>query len=52
MWASIIALISNFFKAIPDIIKLFTKPTTEKVEGTKQDLDEKEKKFDETGRPQ
>lgn len=52
MWASILALISNIFGAIPEIIKLFKKSATEKVEKEKQDLDEKEKKFEETGRPQ
>lgn len=52
MWASIIALLSNLFGAIPEIIKLFKKSPTEEVGKKKQDIDQEEKKFEETGRPQ
>lgn len=52
MWASIIALLSNLFGAIPELIKLFKKSTTEKVDKIKKDIDQKEKDFEDTGRPQ
>lgn len=52
MWTTILSLLANLFGAIPEIIKLFTKTSAEREEEARKKVDEQEKKFDETGRPQ
>lgn len=49
---SIVDLISGLLKAVPEILRLFKKPTEAKVEDAIKPIDDKEKKFEETGRPQ
>jgi len=52
MFASILAAITAFFKAIPIFSKWFTKTATQKVEEGKEDVRKEMDDFRDSGRPQ